>query len=241
MSTMPTGGGVRESGQFRLFPRPRVSPRSVDVHAISIPAGEFTGDFYFSHRAGELLWLVVGDVAGKGLHASVVMAMIQEELEHRITACATSGCDPATTMQRLDTFLRPLLPDNRFASMVIAQLHDDGTLRIANAGHPPPLIARGDGSIQQVGSTGPIAGLLPSPQWHSVTMHLGRGESVLLYSDGVVEANDGSDEYGLTRLAREFASVAKSSARVIASSVSEAVRQHAASRGDDVTVLAAKR
>ena len=238
MSTMPAGSGVREHEQYRLFPRPRPSPRSVDVHAISIPAGEFTGDFYFTHRSGDLLWLAVGDVAGKGLHASVVMAMIQEELEHRITSCATSRCDPATTMQRLDTFLRPLLPSNRFATVVIAQLHDDGTLRIANAGHPPPLIARADGSIQEVGSTGPVAGILPSPNFRSVTMHLGRGESVLLYSDGVVEAHDGVDEFGVERLTKEFASVAKSSARVIADSVADAVRRH---RSDDITILAAKR
>ncbi len=89
-------------------------PSPVDLHAVSIPAGSFTGDFYFSHRRGDRLWLSVGDVAGKGLSAAVVMAMIQEELEHRITSCAATLCDPSTTMQRLDAFLKPILPQNRF-------------------------------------------------------------------------------------------------------------------------------
>ena len=71
-----------------------------------------------------------------------------------------------------------------------------------------------------------------------MTMHLARGESVLLYSDGVVEAPDGADEFGVQRLAREFAAVAKSSAHVIATSVADAVRRH---HVDDVTILAAKR
>ena len=59
-----------------------------DVHAISIPARAFTGDFYFLHRANDRLWFALGDVAGKGLPAAVVMAMIQEELEQRIVSCA---------------------------------------------------------------------------------------------------------------------------------------------------------
>ena len=84
-------------GQLALF-RPPQSPANVDVHAVSIPARNFTGDFYFTRRHGERLWFALGDVAGKGLNAAVIMAMIQEELEHRIASCARTGCDPAATM-----------------------------------------------------------------------------------------------------------------------------------------------
>ena len=109
--------------------RPRISTVAApDVYAVSIPARTFTGDFWFTHRTDDRLWFALGDVAGKGLPAALVMAMIQEELEQRINSCARAGCDPATTMQRLHAFLRPLLPRNRFATVVIGWLRDDGTL-----------------------------------------------------------------------------------------------------------------
>ena len=68
---------------------------SYAIEAISRPARTFTGDFYFTHRAADRLWLAHGDVAGKGLPAAIVMAMIQEELEERVVACAETACDPS--------------------------------------------------------------------------------------------------------------------------------------------------
>src|SRR2546430_11080071 len=107
----------RETARPRPGPRNRETPQPrYDVHAISLPARTFTGDFWFTHFAGDRLWFALGDVAGKGLPAAIVMAMIQEELEHRITSCARAGCDPATTMKRLHQFLKPLLPPNPFAT-----------------------------------------------------------------------------------------------------------------------------
>lgn len=159
-----------------------------DVRAISRPARMFTGDFYYTHREDDRLWLALGDVAGKGLPAAIVMAMIQEELEQRISSCASAECDPARTATRLHEFLAPLLPSNRFATAVIAWLRDDGFLTVANAGHCPPLILRADGTIDEIGSTGPILGVLPNAKWHSVSAQLDPGDTLVLYSDGVTEA-----------------------------------------------------
>lgn len=188
------------TGQLALF-RPRTSPADVDVHAVSIPARGFTGDFYYTHRDGEMLWFALGDVAGKGINAAVVMAMIQEELEHRIGSCAAASCDPASTIGRLHEFLRPVLPKNKFATVVIGSLHDNGTLTLINAGHCPPLLLRRDGTIQEIGSTGPVAGILPDARWHSVRMTMARGESLVLYSDGLAEApNAAGEEFGIERI-----------------------------------------
>ena len=148
------------------------------------------------------MWLAHGDVAGKGLPAAIVMAMIQEELEHRITSCAETRCDPATTMQRLHEFLRPLLPNNRFATGVIGSLRDDGTLTIANGGHCPPLIIRANGLIEEIGSTGPLLGILNHAKWTSTTTRLGRGETLVLYSDGVIESCAELGVEGLKRVLR---------------------------------------
>ena len=177
-----------------------------EVRAISRPARTFTGDFYFTDRHEDRLWLVVGDVAGKGLPAAIVMAMIQEELERRIASCASAECDPAQTAARLHEFLAPLLPRNRFATAVIGWLRDDGRLTLANAGHCPPLIVRADGSVEEIGSTGPILGVLPGASWRSVSMHLGEGDTLVLYSDGVTEAVVDGEEMGVHGLRSLLAS-----------------------------------
>lgn len=189
MSEMPA---VRGLG---LTPMP--VPRPVSIEALSRPARTFTGDFYFTHRAKDRLWFAQGDVAGKGLPAAVFMAMIQEELEERIARCAKTACDPASTARRIDEFLRPLLPSNRFVTAVIGHLRDDGRLTITNAGHCPPLLLRKDGQIDTIGSTGPVLGILPNAQWQSVTTHLEFGESIVLYSDGLVEAHVDGEELGV--------------------------------------------
>lgn len=169
----------------------------IDVRAISRPARTFTGDFYFTHRHEDRTWLALGDVAGKGLPAAIVMAMIQEELEQRIASCASAECDPARTAARLHEFLAPLLPRNRFATAVIAWLRDDGVLTLVNAGHCPPLIVRRDGTIEELASTGPLLGVLPLPCWHSTTTRLEAGDTLVLYSDGVTEAIVDGEELGV--------------------------------------------
>ncbi|MEO8381378.1 MAG: PP2C family protein-serine/threonine phosphatase [Acidobacteriota bacterium] len=222
MSAMPALRGVT----------PAVSRvrSGVTIEAISRPARTFTGDFYFTQRHDQRLWIALGDVAGKGLPAAIVMAMIQEELEHRIASCATAECDPARTAQRLHEFLEPLLPSNRFATAVIGWLDDDGTLTIVNAGHPPPLIVRRDGSIDEIGSTGPILGVLPHPRWCSRTLRLERGDTLVLYSDGVTEAIVEGEELGVCGL-RTLLARSTSPATVLESLAAE----------DDVTIVVARR
>ncbi|HUP49646.1 MAG TPA: PP2C family protein-serine/threonine phosphatase [Thermoanaerobaculia bacterium] len=226
MSSMPAGRGVIEPVE------------GAALHALSLPARRFTGDFYFTHRADDALWLALGDVAGKGLHAAVIMAVIQEELEHRIASCARTACDPAVTMQRLHEVLRPILPPNRFATAVIARLHDDGTLLLANAGHCPPLIARAGGRIEQIGSTGPAAGILEPSRWTTARRRLAPGETLLLYSDGLIEAND----FGVPALSGALRAAASQnpSPRSIAAALARAVRDHGGI-DDDLTLLVATR
>lgn len=219
--------------QLPLFaPRPAAAARHHDVHAISLPARAFTGDFYFTHRSDDRLWFGLGDVAGKGLPAAVFMAMIQEELEQ------LTGCEPARSMMRLHTFLRPLIPRNRFATAVIGNLSSDGTLVVANAGHCPPLIARAGGAIERIASTGPVLGILAGSAWQSWSTTLERGDALILYSDGLLEAR--SIERGEFGIERIQAAIRGDSARTIAESIVSAQQQHAAAE-DDLTLLVIRR
>ena len=205
---------------------------------MSIPARTFTGDFWFTKQTDDRLWFALGDVAGKGLPAALVMAMIQEELEQRINSCARAGCDPATTMQRLHGFLRPLLPRNRFATVAIGWLRDDGLLTLVNGGHCPPLVLRADGRVEAIDSTGPVVGVLERSRWTTATLMLAEGDKLLLYSDGVVEATspDG-EEFGQDGIERALPPH-RSSASATATAIVDAVRRHAnGARADDLTVL----
>ena len=233
MQALPAGRGL--TSQIPLFPHAE-SPADVDVHAVSRPAREFTGDFYFVHRNDDTLWVVIGDVAGKGLTAAVVMAMIQEELEQQIATAS----DASTTMERLHLSLRAILPRNRFATIAIAQIRDDGRLIVANGGHTPLLIARRDGAVETVGSTGPVVGLLPNASWRAIELPFRRGDTLLAYTDGVTEARNASgDEFGEARLREAFAA-ANGTARDIASAVESALDVHGAA-DDDVTIIVARR
>ncbi|HET8798894.1 MAG TPA: PP2C family protein-serine/threonine phosphatase [Thermoanaerobaculia bacterium] len=196
---MPQVPAVRD---LRMTP---VAAPSVVVEALSRPARTFTGDFFVTHRAADRLWFALGDVAGKGLPAAIVMAMIQEELEHRIARCAETACDPAVTTRRVDEFLRPLLPSNRFATAVLGHLRDDGRLTITNAGHCPPLLVRNGGCVEAIPSTGPLLGILPNAEWRSVVTHLDPGETLVLYSDGLIEAQVGGDDLGIDGLRAHLA------------------------------------
>jgi sigma-B regulation protein RsbU (phosphoserine phosphatase) len=202
------------------------------IDALSRPARTFTGDFYFTHRADDRTWLALGDVAGKGLPAAVVMAMIQEELEERIASCAITQCDPSDTMRRLHEFLLPLMPQNRFATAVIGHLRDDGLLTIANGGHCPPLLVRAGGSIEELGSTGPLLGLLQHAKWRSTTVRMEPGDALVLYSDGVIEATREEQELGVCGLRRIVRQAP--SARAILAALDE--YEH----GDDVTIVVAR-
>ena len=236
----PAGSGWRVAGgtadpQLSLFPHPLpAGSHSLDVHAISIPAGAFTGDFYFVHRADNRLLFALGDVAGKGLSAAVVMAMIQEELER------TSCDDPAANMMRLHTFLRPIIPRNRFATAVVGHVELDGSVRLANAGHCPPLLIRADGRIEEVASTGPVLGVLSSSQWRTFETTLRRGETLVLYSDGALEARSpNGEEFGVRRLA---AALVGTTSQTIAVNALDAVNRHSAGvREDDLTLLVIRR
>jgi sigma-B regulation protein RsbU (phosphoserine phosphatase) len=249
MSALPTESGVKQLPLFGVGaaalgrPAGGTPAATFDVHAISIPVLAFTGDFYATHRYEDRLWFALGDVAGHGISAAIVMAMIQEELEHRIRSCAITRCDPSATMGRLHEFLRPLVPQNRFATVVIGHLLDDGTLRIANAGHCPPLILHRDGTIASIASTGPVIGMLCEARWSTATTRLEPGETLVLYSDGLVEARaaDG-EEFGIGGLKNVLQRPPGAAAATLAAEILDAVERHTGGvRQDDLTLVVVRR
>jgi sigma-B regulation protein RsbU (phosphoserine phosphatase) len=157
------------------------------VRAVSRPAGEFTGDFFFTAQRGDALWFAVGDFAGHGLGAAVFSAMIQEELESQIDACEWS--DPAEVVAALDVMLKSELPFNRFATLVVGRAKPDGRVQLVNAGHCYPLLVRANGAREEIGSHGPVVGIAPGASWLQQQFAFGCGDRLFIYTDGIIEAS----------------------------------------------------
>ncbi|MBE3558219.1 MAG: SpoIIE family protein phosphatase, partial [Ktedonobacteraceae bacterium] len=163
------------------------------------PAWEVGGDFYdfLLFRDGRL-GLVIGDVAGKGIPAALLMATTRSML--RMAAQRTDS--PGEVLAQVNELLLADMPPNLFVTCFLAILDPvTGTMRFANAGQNLPF-RRSQSDVVELRATGMPLGLLPAMQYEEREVVLNPGESVLFYSDGLVEAHDQRQEmFGLPRLA----------------------------------------
>ncbi|MEU4264506.1 SpoIIE family protein phosphatase [Streptomyces argenteolus] len=150
------------------------------------------GDFYDVHpgsTASDASLVVLGDVCGKGLDAAVLTGKIRNTLQ----ALAPMAEDHERMLQLLNG---SLLNSHhaRFATMVIASVRRSENvvrLRLTSAGHPPPLVVRADGRVEEVRTLGTLIGALPHVEARTEEITLQPGETCLLYTDGITEARGG--------------------------------------------------
>ncbi|MFE2106604.1 PP2C family protein-serine/threonine phosphatase [Kitasatospora sp. NPDC059463] len=150
------------------------------------------GDFYDVHAGadpGRETLVVLGDVAGKGLEAAVLTGKIRNTL-HALLPLAD---DHHRVLELLNGALLTS-GHTRFATLVLASVgcHDGQVrLRLTSAGHPPPLIVRADGRVEDVPTRGTLVGVLPAVRTQTVHTVLDPGDTCLLYTDGFTEARGG--------------------------------------------------
>jgi len=144
------------------------------------------------------LGLVIGDVSGKGVPAALLMAATRSLLR----ASALAGAAPGEVLERVNNLLHPDIPPKMFVTCLYAILDPhSGQLRYANAGHDLPY-RRANGAATELRATGMPLGLLPGMRYDEKEAMLSSGESVLFYSDGLVEAHNPQREmFGFPRLA----------------------------------------
>src|ERR671917_212961 len=185
--------------QQTLLPKTLPELSMYDVEAYYQPAREVGGDFYdlFELEDGRL-GLVVGDVTDKGIPAALVMATTRTILR----VLAQRLLPPSETLKRSNEALVADIPPNMFITCLYAILDtESGRLVYANAGHDPPYLRQGDGNVEQLMARGMPLGLMPGMKYGEKEITLKRGESVLFYSDGLVEAHDPHYEmFGFPRL-----------------------------------------
>ncbi|MEA2159528.1 MAG: hypothetical protein QOD66_1908 [Solirubrobacteraceae bacterium] len=149
---------------------------------------EVGGDFYDAFTIGADRWgIVIGDVCGKGPEAAALTALA------RYTIRALSDHLPAEVLSRLnDAVLRGGgSTSNRFLTGIFAAAQArDGMLHLelAAGGHPPPVVLRHDGSVEQVDVGGPLIGVIEEPDYTSASCLLGAGDTMVLYTDGLTDA-----------------------------------------------------
>ncbi|GAB3164508.1 PP2C family protein-serine/threonine phosphatase [Amycolatopsis stemonae] len=202
------------------------------------------GDFYDVHSAitaeGDESLAVLGDVCGKGLDAAVLTGKIRTTLR----ALLPMADDHA----RLLNLLNSTLADSRnarFVTLVLASARRDGAtvrLRVTCAGHPPPLIVRADGRVEEADSHGSLIGVLPQIESTGADITLEPGETCLLYTDGIVEARGGplgEAMFGEERLRQSLAECANMPADAVVERIQMLASQWIG-RGthDDMAVLA---
>jgi len=213
----------------------------LDVHATIEPARHVGGDLFEVLRVSDdRLVLAVGDVCGKGIPAALFMAVAVTLL--RTLARQLDG--PAEILGRLNDELAAQNPRGMFVTMVCLDVRGS-KVTCANAGHDSTLRVGAAGAPQQVfPSSGTVLGLFPGQQYADETLELGPGESLVLYTDGVSEANDATGAlFGEERL---HACLAQGGAQTAAGTVERllgAVRAFAggAPQSDDITILVLRR
>ncbi|MBI2191418.1 MAG: SpoIIE family protein phosphatase [Planctomycetes bacterium] len=202
--------GVARRIQKDLLPRKLPDIPDAKVEALSLPAKEVGGDFYDVMDLGDGRWgLVIGDVSGKGVPAALVTAMSQTVL-HLVAA---SGAPPSEVLSRLNAMLVRETQAGMFVSMFYG-IWDKArrTLSYCNAGHEHPLLfARGKGDCQYIECGGIALGAVEDvkPFLEDREFCMQPGDTLLLYTDGVVEAkNKANSMFGLDRLREDVVRIA---------------------------------
>ncbi|HEX2739385.1 MAG TPA: SpoIIE family protein phosphatase [Rubrobacter sp.] len=186
--------------QQTLLPKELPDLPGYQLAAYYQPAREVGGDFYdFLELDDGRFGLVVGDVTDKGVPAALVMATTRTMLR----ASAQRLDSPGEVLRRVNDVMVPDIPPNMFVTCLYAILDPEtGRLHYANAGHDLPYRRRATTSgAEELRATGMPLGLLPGMAYEEKEIVLERGESVLFYSDGLVEAHDPQREmFGFPRL-----------------------------------------
>jgi serine phosphatase RsbU (regulator of sigma subunit) len=196
---------------------------------------EIGGDFYDLYRTGTSEWdAVIGDVCGKGPSAASLTGLAR----HTLRAVADQSRLPSEALRRLNQAVLEHEAGPSFLTASYARLatSPEGHLvTIANAGHPPPVVLRGDGEIEDGGGQGMLLGVFAEPELEDRQIALLPGDAIVFFTDGLVEVGDGGDGFAwLREMLRDCAGAS-------AAAIAERVRREASSRAerldDDQAVL----
>lgn len=227
--------------QSKLFPQRSPALRNLEYSGVCIQARKVGGDYYdFLDLGGQRLGLVIGDIAGKGIAAALLMANLQANVR--------SQC--AMAIDQLQAFLRSVnhlflenTPDGSFATLFFAEYDDNvGRLRYANCGHLSALLLRSEGTMERLESTATVLGAFDDWDCEIEERQILPGDTFVLYTDGVTESFDaGGAEFGEARLIDVLHRHRGLCCQELVDSILSEVRQFSPyEQHDDITLIVAK-
>jgi serine phosphatase RsbU (regulator of sigma subunit) len=213
-----------------------------EFQGISFSCYEIGGDYYdFIPRENGKMIVALGDVSGKGTAAALLMSSMHAAMHGQVAA--KTPLHPMVVS--INQYLAENTPANRFITLFVAELDPEtGILSFINAGHNPPLIARSDGTIEQLESSGLPLGLMDFAEYELGEARLNSGDVLFIYSDGVSEANNiTEDEFGMERLITVIGENVTRSASGIRDRVEAALSEFTgtAAPNDDITLVIVKK
>ncbi len=229
--------------QRQLFPKTALSLRSLHMTGVCHPAQVVSGDYYdYFPLEGASMAMAIGDVAGKGISAALLMATVQSALRAQLNGSGRHSTSRIVTLLNQQLFASTA--PEKFTSFYFG-LYDDSTsvLSYANAGHPPPLLLR-DGASQKLEVTGTVVGAFPHACYEERQVTLQNGDLLVAYTDGVTEPENAYGEmFGEERLIDILMKYIQADGQEIVSRSMEAIVQWTGSSElqDDMTMLIARR
>ncbi|MBP7865611.1 MAG: SpoIIE family protein phosphatase [Acidobacteria bacterium] len=231
--------------QSNLFPAATIPIPGLDYVGTCRPARYVGGDYYDFLRVGSYkLALALGDIAGKGVSAALLMAGLQATLRMQVDL---QGDRTGEILGEINRRFCTTSEERRFATLFLG-VYDpvSRVLTYASAGHNPPLLFRGggDGSTPEaLAATGPLLGVVPDLRYPSPSVRLEPGDLLVIYSDGVTEAmNDAGDLFGEEEFARFIGARQDLPPARLVDEVLAEVRRFvgAAPQSDDITLVVAR-
>jgi len=223
--------------QQSLLPRSLPSEGWMCAAGSSVASREVGGDYYDVTQVTPDCWsAVVADVSGKGVSSALLASLLQGAL----IAASEHPEAMVGRMERLNRFLLGRTGGEKYATVFYALLNSDGRLHYVNAAHCPPLIVRSGGSLEELDTTGMPVGLLDGAEFPAVECRLAPGDKVVIYTDGVTEAqNVNGGFFGKKRLREIALARGSDSCAAIHDAIQEAVAAftEGAAQSDDITLL----
>jgi len=201
--------------QRNLLPENHLSVNGWDFCYHYSPAGTVSGDFCdFIKLDNESVLFVLGDVSGKGISASLMMS----HLHALIRSLLSFNLPVNEIVTRANRLFCESTLSTHYATMVFGKANKAGNIEICIAGHNPPLLIK-NGNVDILNATGVPVGLFSQSEYELVNIDLQKGNSLILYTDGLTEASVNEVEYGEDRLRQQLMKARDSSAKSIIDNV----------------------
>lgn len=227
--------------QARLFPQNLPPLKTLEYAGTCIQARKVGGDYYdFLDFGRSRMGLIIGDIAGKGIAASLLMANLQANLRSQ---CAIALGEPSGLLRSVNQLFYRNTGEGAYATLFFSEYDDEERkLRYANCGHLSALLLRGSGDLERLSSTSTVVGLFEDWDCEISECQLMPGDVLALYTDGVTEAcNEAEEEFGEDRLVQTMLGKRDLPPKsLVQSVVDEVARFSPGEQYDDITMIVAK-